>query len=293
MAAYGTSATNSANAASSVTITKPTSLAVGDLLVAIIIKNETGSSNVLTTPTNWTRMDTAISGAQNQIEVYSKVADSADVAASNFTFGLASGTANLAGVLYRITGTFSSPTCVYAIDAGTGSNEVNNTPDTHQIGGITPTVASSLLISFLAGLQTGGACTISTYEIETSNPTWTERADFTAGSYVIGSATATRTEVTATGYVQFTFSGNNNISSSEGLGVILAIADTVDSSTSPSVLASALAVQAPSLIISSTIDPAVITATLAVQAPTTTTAAPLWTNTDKPSPGSIANTDKP
>lgn len=262
-------------------------------MVAIIAKDDSGDSNSLTTPTNWTLMDSAITGAFNQIAVYSKVADSADAAASNFTFGLASGTAHLAGVLYRITGTFSAPTCVYAIDASS-TNEVSNAPDTHQIGGITPTVASSLLISFIAGLITGDVPGISTYETQTSNPTWTERHDFSsAGGYRIGTATATRTEVTATGYIQFTFSGNDDIHASESLGAILAITDTQSNSTSPSVLTSALAVQEPSLIISSTIDPAVITATININAPTVTTADPLWNNTDKPSPGSIANTDKP
>lgn len=294
MASYGSSATNSVLAASSVTVTKPASLAVGDLLVGIILKHETGGTNALTTPTNWTLMDSGVTGAFNQIAVYAKVADSADVAASDFSFGLASGTANLAGVLYRVTGTFGAPTCVYRINADAGTNEVSNTPDTHQNGGITPIVASSLLIALIGGLQTGDATSVSAYALETSNPTWTERHDFTSASgYVIGTATATRTETTATGYVQFTFAGDNDILPSEGLGVILAIADTENNSTSPSVLASVFSVQAPTLMTSSAATPSVLTSSLSVPAPTASSADPLWKNTDKPSPGSITNTPKP
>lgn len=75
-----------AAASTTLTITKPTSLAVGDLMVATIGKDDDVS--ISTGPTGWTNRAEAsgTAGNDNNGSIWDKVADAADVAASNFTW---------------------------------------------------------------------------------------------------------------------------------------------------------------------------------------------------------------
>ena len=293
MAAYASS--NSAFGTGSAVVTKPSGLAAGDLMVAFVGENHVGTG-VLDTPSGWTVVGTSVTGAGNEIAVFAKTASSGDAAATNFTF-TSSGAGNIvSAAMYRITGTLNGPANIYATRITAGPDEQTGTPDTERFAtGITPSFASSLLIMFIFGRSTApGSNSVTTYEIQTSNPTWTERHDLSDGNaYRSGSATATRTEITDTGYFQITFAANNDINPSETLGALIAITDTVDASSNAALITTAVTVQEPSLQISSQISPTVIGLASSVQTATASAAAPLWNNTDKPSPGSIANTDKP
>jgi hypothetical protein len=70
----------------SVTVTKPTGLTVGDWLVAYVSTTD-GTSHTIATPSGWTsRGEIGVGGRNNaRYAVFTKVADSGDVAASNFT----------------------------------------------------------------------------------------------------------------------------------------------------------------------------------------------------------------
>lgn len=77
---------------------KPTGLAVGDTMLAIMVAE--GTQN-LASPAGWTTVGDSDTATYTKTRAFSKVADSSDVAASNFTF---TGTDIRGGILYRITG---------------------------------------------------------------------------------------------------------------------------------------------------------------------------------------------
>lgn len=77
---------------------KPTGLAVGDTMLAIMVAEATQN---LASPAGWTTVGDSDTATYTKTRAFSKVADSSDVAASNFTF---TGTDIRGGILYRITG---------------------------------------------------------------------------------------------------------------------------------------------------------------------------------------------
>lgn len=91
------------------TITKPTGLAVGDLLVFILgLFGSSGTINEPSIPTGWTEA-VELNGTTDErryLTIMYKIANSSDVAASNFTFSSPSESGNIYGYgsLIRITG---------------------------------------------------------------------------------------------------------------------------------------------------------------------------------------------
>lgn len=86
----------------SVVITKPTGLTVGDQMIAAIASSQ--SSGSINTPAGWTLISQANAITGVAANIFFKVADSSDVAASNFTFTHTSGTALIRGGIIRATG---------------------------------------------------------------------------------------------------------------------------------------------------------------------------------------------
>lgn len=97
-----TSASNTTTNLGSIVITKPSGLIVGDQMVAALGSDET--SGQFNTPSGWTLISRASALTDKEAVIFFKVADSADVAASNFTFTHSSGTANLKGGIMRVSG---------------------------------------------------------------------------------------------------------------------------------------------------------------------------------------------
>lgn len=184
------SSSNTAYAtASSVTITKPTGTAVGDLLVAFI--HLAGGAGYTSDPAGWSRLLTI-----NTNTIVSYIfATSTEVAATDFTFTAAS-SAIIGGGMIRVTGLINTGRM-----SNVNSNVIGSTaasPATHTIT-VTPTNAESLLLYSVTSIGTAGGSTASGYSIVTSNPTWTEVYDFNSGAVQMSLAYATRTAVTATG----------------------------------------------------------------------------------------------
>lgn len=292
MASYRSSEAATVESGTSVTVTKPSGLAEGDLMVAFCCEGNSGGN--FSTPSGWTSIDSYDASFDQRVVVFAKKADSSDAAASNFTFSYGGTSNKLEVVLYAISGTFAGTGNIYAINALGGTEAVS---DTFRCAtGITPSSASSLLIMFFYIVcGDSDSNSISNYAIENSNPTWTERHDIQdaggTNSKRIGTATATRTETTDTGYFQAEV-GAGGITESGCIGVILAIQDTENGTHNATVIDSTLAIQAPTVSGGSQANPSVIDATLAVQAPTTATAESKWKNTDKSSAPSWVNTDK-
>lgn len=168
--------TATGTAVSSLTITKPSGLAVGDLLVAIIATSASGTVRTHTTPAGWTVIQKDGTSAAFRPVAYYKVADSSDVAASNFTFSLSGSTTAISGVLARVTDFVSSNPVT--------QSELDNTPSptgtvrTYTTA-LTPDSNNSLVV-FGVGNYTssmvGTPATVSTYTISPS-VTLTELAD--------------------------------------------------------------------------------------------------------------------
>lgn len=212
--------------ANSIVITKPTGLVVGDLLVAIL-SYKTNTTTV-TPPAGWTLIrDSDYQGIV--MSTYYKVANSSDVAATNFTFGL-SATVNSVGALLRIDG-YPAGMIVETSSEDSTENSVTTVTFETEIS-VTPYITGSLLVFATATSQitTNG----SGYAIVTSNPTWTEFVDTSAGAGACTflGAYATRTEITATGNLSFTVGSSTQ---SYWTGQVLVFAPSKDVTVSETI----------------------------------------------------------
>lgn len=292
MAAFGSSNFGTTNSTSSQAVTKPTGLAAGDLLIAFC--TDEVNTDFWNTPAGWTRVATATgSGSNSRTVVFAKVADSTDAAAVSFSFTLSSATRVLV-LLYRITGTFTSASNIYVISALATTDAGSNIE--RGATGITPSVASSLLIMHLYVTTSGTTPTTnnwSAYAIQTSDPgSWNETLDNVLGTTGINSSVAsayvTRTQVTDTGYFQAT--SVVPMSANFIQGVLLAVADSQNGSVSPAVIALSETAYTPGA--GGGVSPAVIPTTVTAYDPTASSATAKWQNTTKATAASLANTAK-
>lgn len=188
----------------SLTITKPVSLAVGDLMIAFI----QGAQESVTPPSGWTLIKSYVpGGGTTQMRVYGKIADSGDVAASNFTWTFGGGQ-HQGGMIARITEFNAAlPFSVFAFDDETATATPTFTAS------VTPDTTNSLILFFLGTyLNSGTGITASGYAVATSNPSWSENGDQTVngGSYTfqMSLASASRPQKTATGNASVTMNGS-------------------------------------------------------------------------------------
>lgn len=176
-------------------VTKPVSLAVGDLMIAQHAAQVGNGGS--TPPTGFGALGEQLDGANNlQSYLYYKIADSSDVAASNFTFSTANSSQQIASIT-RITG-HTSLVSTYIYGEGSTSNTA-----TPSIAGasITPNGrGDSLFLQFWSSSSATSAN--SGYAIATSNPSWTEAFDVDdAGNLHVAMAYGSRPQTTATGAV--------------------------------------------------------------------------------------------
>jgi hypothetical protein len=199
MATVTVPTTSTGTGTGTLTITKPSGLAVGDGMVAQIYAFLNAASGgavpSFNTPTGWTIVSTAQTDSTlNQGQcVFAKVADSADVAATNFTFTVtgSSGTPVTRGAIIRTSGNDTTS----AFDQGNSGKTTATTALSSS--GITPTRANSLLL-ILTGIA--GNIRVSGYAVATTNPsTWTELYDAGDATDSLAAAYASRDVLTATG----------------------------------------------------------------------------------------------
>lgn len=173
--------------ATTLTITKPSGLVAGEILVAALFSDST-----ITTPSGWTQeVTTATSGAGYTFYALSRVADSADAAASNFSFSTAG---SAGGLLIRVT-----DGDIYNCVGVSGGAQDDTTGSSISITGlsVTPSFDNGILVAMFVHDGTTAGNTFSNY---TSTPsyTWTERFEQTniAGDRSVGIATAVQTTAT-------------------------------------------------------------------------------------------------
>jgi len=162
---------------SSLVITKPAGLAVGDLMVAILSKSDTINSqdSDINTASGWTlRGERKFNDSDGELNIQTKVAASGDVAAGNFTF-TTDNPCFVGGVIVAVSDPASGAEFQSIEMDSTGSVTVlSNT------SALTPLVANTLIIVAIAS-QTGNDTTTSAFS-STPSITFTERADFVRGS---------------------------------------------------------------------------------------------------------------
>jgi hypothetical protein len=220
----------------SLVITKPTSLAVGDLMVAgIYINNDLFGTVGVPTPSGWSLQEQRDdAGTGRRLYVFLKIANSGDVAASNFTFtnNGGDGSYHMVGHIIRVTS--------YGIVAGEANN-VGFDSTSLTITGFTPSRVNCLFVAFVA-VSDNSAVTVSNFAMATSNPTWTERAEtsVTDGgeTSAVAAYTATRPEATATG--NFTATVTNPFSV-DTLAIVIALSPQVSGTVTPTTKVAAYA----------------------------------------------------
>ena len=257
--------------AGDITITKPTGLAAGDLMVAFIAQHDTGTAASLT---GWTSLGSQADAGNRVFTVLFRVADSADAAAADFTFTCAGN--EKVGVLVRVTGSGFTDADNFQVSIPAfiaGDSTPTFTP------GVSVISTSDLLIMCIADDTIGG---ISAYAVATNNPTWTERTDTQLDStedWQVGVATATPTASGATGDFSATATGTNAI-----FGALISITENTNQTVNAAVLSAAFTVQEPSLTsVPAAQTPAVISLVSSVQAPAVAAAAQDWNNQSKSS----------
>lgn len=216
--ATSSTTSNIGSASASLVLTKPTGLAVGDIMVALF-GVQTNTS--VTKPSGWAThvSDATIGGGSAAIYADYKIADSSDVAASNFTWTFSS-VVN-AGVIMRITGGITDQT-----KWKSAASVTTNTQDP-SFTGVTPTVAGGNLLILGTWIMNAGT-TLSGWAIATNDPGgWTELLDVANGSVnTFGVAWALRsnqTSATGNATVHLAADATNQMG-----GILLAIPQYVD-----------------------------------------------------------------
>lgn len=270
---YQSSQTNTA-LTGSVVVTKPVSLAVGDLLITGLVAEGT-SVTAFTAPAGWTSAITPIASSSRLYGIYYKVATSTETAATDFTFS-ANGTVDrMGGSVTRLT-TFNTS---LPFDQISGAAIASTTA--FSTTGITPTLAAEMHLIFTMGTKSTSNYTVASYAVATQSPTFTEAFDVFANQIGMSMAYGTRSPALASGNATATASATVDF----GAIFILSV---------PSVPMSPLTFSStmlrPDLPIS-VMSPFHLSATL--NAPTISSFPSMWDFTDKPAAPAWDFTDKP
>jgi len=156
------------------TITKPTGLSVGDLMVSCLAHHGNISNIGMNwaTPSGWSlvnesRLNLAL-GDGFATAVFYKVADSSDVSASDFTFSLTSAQEYVGGCILRVSGIRS--------DTQFGDGDIDTESDTDNPSYIVALAPAQDNILYIAMFASGSVIYTSTdVTINGTNPTWTRQ----------------------------------------------------------------------------------------------------------------------
>jgi hypothetical protein len=259
---------NSLTAGTALTITKPTGLAEGDLMIAFLFAGR--NSNDWSTLTGWTKLGSTIDtdGTDSNLTVQMKIAEASDVAAANFSFTPHASHEEKYGAVVRLTGNFT-PGISSLVQSRFDNDLAGTSP-----GGITPLGPNSIL--FMA-VNTHTNALTSAYAVVNDNPTWTEIADGvidTAVDLSYAIAYAAYTASGSTGVYSFTNSGGPG-------ACLISINEREDKTVTPSVLDLTITVNTPTIGGSSTVSPSVLNLTITVNTPTITSDADGWSNSTR------------
>lgn len=202
-------ASNSTTGSTSLTITKPTGLAEGDLMVASLSVSS-GGAVTISTASGWTLVanQTCANASAN---MQYKVATAGDAAASNFTFS-SSASGFWGGTIMRVTG-FAVGNELDASDSD--FNNTANSPTISFTTTVSPSTDGNLIVAaYVANDGNTGTETVGSYTASDGTLTWTELHDYSedAGTAdpVVASAYAIQATATALTSYGATISGTRD-----------------------------------------------------------------------------------
>lgn len=256
----------------SVSFTKPTGVALDDILVWVVACSD---SNTISTPSGWSVVVApAATGGDNDLDpyIFVKVADSGDVAASSYSIDVDDTSGQLGGVMMRISGGD-----IYTIqeEYETDDDGSTGTSRTHAFT-INPTYDDSLLLAVGTG---NGANTSSSYA-STGTPTWTERFDDSGTSFNDFMFVATAPYDSTTEITSFTFSTSGSTTRSDV--AILVLRPQIDGAASPSLITMGSSVLSPTLATDTSVSPTLVEMSQSeVLAPSTSIDEDYWSELNK------------
>ncbi len=170
--------TYTAPSGNDLTITKPTGLAIGDLMIACV-SHFAEVDNVNTpysTPSGWTSAENESHPVGSDGMAYAmfyRVATSGDTAASNFTFSVLSGQEYVGGCIMRVSGIRTDVTELGAVS----SQFLSNTDNPSYTVSLSPAQDVILYVAMFSS----GATPYNTTDVTITgtNPTWTQQFDTT------------------------------------------------------------------------------------------------------------------
>jgi hypothetical protein len=280
MASVASFSTANPGNGSSITVTKPSGLTVGDLM--IFHYSYSDATDTASTISGWTHEINNYGGTLKTGIQY-KIADSSDVAASDFTMGFTGIVSGPLAGLLRVTDFVTAGLFNQAEDVGANSDQTLALS-------VTPEYTNNLLLFFIANNEGIG---ISSYSVATDNPTWTEQYDIATANTSLAVASATRTQITATGDASFSYSSGSG--TVDAYGIMFAIETpssvtvsidapgilTLNGNEPDFVLGNVFSIDAPGILTLSQAEPTIETGTTDVWTPTTKPTDSIWTPTDK------------
>lgn len=264
--AYESSASANSNT-SPLTITKPSGVAAGDLLIAFVSMN--GGSASFVAPAGWDSYGTATNGSNRTSNCFARVATAADVSATDYSFTNADSPAEFTGSIFRFSGDFNSTDSIVDSDATASDNGTFT-------GGVTPNNGGALFFAASNLTTATSDPEYSGWAVATDDPTWTEIVDRRYDTtFKMGAAWATRASTNATGTYSVTLA-NDASGTDQSHGFLLTLEEAVNVNVSVGVQTLTASIQAPTVTGDAQVAAGVQTLTASIQAPTITTQTNDW-----------------
>lgn len=165
--AYRSSSSATSSGTNDQVVTKPSNVAVGDLLIAI--KSMNGATPT-ETQSGWTKIITFSSNSVVTQVIFYRIADSTDVAATNYTLTFGSNNTKVGAIL-----AFSGGRSEQVVTGSASDVKTNNTNPVTMSNSVTNLYGISLLIMSIASADSDGGDynKITGVSIANENPTWT------------------------------------------------------------------------------------------------------------------------
>ncbi len=270
------SANTTAFAEGPITITKPSGLAENELLVAVI---SCLTSDTVATPSGWTNEGT-VSGAGDvdlQARIFTKVADSSDVAASNFSFDVSDTVGSLGGTLMRVT-SGDQYDAVGNSDTDTGYSSSGTGTNPQFTVSVTPTYDNAL---FVGVILSEDAYTFSSYSNNGTAITWTNRFNGNLVGDTCDVFTGTQATAAEITTLDVTESPDHGAGIEMDFG-LFEIRSQVDATVTPAIVTQSSSVQAPTIATDTSVSlPSILTSSSTIQTPTVTADETYWSDINK------------
>lgn len=275
----------------SINIPNTTPPSVGDYLVAFVGAYISGGTrNIGTAPAGWTKLR-EITGDEEIAALYVKTATSTEVAASNFTFTITGGGADVfAGVMIKVTNVPSGSEVAGSEIDTVASDDTTLT----YVTDLTPDTPESIILSMFMGSDNSatGTPTIGSYA-STPSLTWVELADIGGNNSGIAMAfSVAYAEITGLTNIteRSATVSEGAVDGSESAALILNAIQ--DDTVSLGVITIGAAQQSVSPIGDANVTLGQVSIGAAQQSLTATNPDPTWSNKAKSAQGSTTNKDK-